>query len=245
MAWYENAFDELYPVLYPHRDDAEAERAVGALSDLLGDRRHVLDLACGSGRYLTALSGRGIRAWGLDLSEFLLTEAVEREGLKGRLVRGDMRRLPFGNGTVDAVINMFTSFGYFAGDVENVVVIQEVARILTPGGIFVLDFLNAHRVREETGGHTTRHRAGYTIEENRFLDDNERYLVKRVRATPDDPEAEGMSYDERVRIYTAEELTTMIRGAGLRIVGQFGDYDRGEFNRAMSDRVIFAAEKPE
>lgn len=245
MAWYEEAFDALYPVLYPHRDRAEAELAVLAFADLLAGRARVLDLGCGAGRYLSALVAHDVAAFGLDLSEFLLHEAAVREGMRGRLVRADMRRLPFVSGSLDAVINMFTSFGYFAGDVDNVVVIQEVSRVLAPRGVFVIDFLNAHKVRENPGGHTKRERSGYVLDEDRYLDDGDRYLVKRVLAVPTDSAASEVAYEERVRMYTDDELADMIRGAGMRIVGQFGDYSRGAFDSAASDRLIFACEKPE
>ena len=92
--WYEVAFDRIYPVLYRHRSDDEAELVLDSFADLLAGRARVLDLACGAGRYMSSADKRGMATWGVDLSEFLLSEAAAREGLAGRLVRGDMRRLP-------------------------------------------------------------------------------------------------------------------------------------------------------
>ena len=89
----------------------------------------VLDLACGTGRHTEALRGRGFRALGVDLS---LTLLARRPGLPR--VGGDMRRLPFAGGSFDWVLNFFTSFGYFESERENFRVLQEVVRVLAPGG---------------------------------------------------------------------------------------------------------------
>jgi len=144
--WYEIAFDRLYPVLYGHRDESEARRAVASFGQLFDHRGPVLDLACGNGRYVSALMEAGVDARGVDLSSFLLREAVRERGLGGRVVRGDMRRLPIRGGSVGGVISMFTSFGYFDHDLDNLSVLQEVARVLEPGGVFLFDFVNAGRV---------------------------------------------------------------------------------------------------
>ncbi|MCK5405858.1 MAG: class I SAM-dependent methyltransferase, partial [Candidatus Krumholzibacteria bacterium] len=135
MEWYEIAFDRIYPVLYRHRDDDEAEMVLDAFGDLIAGRDPVLDLACGNGRYMVSADKRDLRTWGVDLSEFLLGEATNRNGLSGRLVCADMRRLPFGGGVFGVVLNMFTSFGYFVADMDNLLVLREVSRVLRTGGM--------------------------------------------------------------------------------------------------------------
>ncbi|MCA9752871.1 MAG: class I SAM-dependent methyltransferase, partial [Gemmatimonadetes bacterium] len=99
MGWFAEAFGPWYGVVYPHRDDAEARRLASTLAawrDLAG-RRH-LDVGAGAARHLDALAELGVRSVGLDYSEHLLAEARRRAapGAPWRLVRGDMRHLPFG-----------------------------------------------------------------------------------------------------------------------------------------------------
>ena len=71
--WYETAFAAHYPLLYQHRDEAEARHCVDLLPRLapLGEGT-ILDLGCGGGRHLELIAARGGRAVGLDLSADLL-----------------------------------------------------------------------------------------------------------------------------------------------------------------------------
>nr|MBA3346785.1 class I SAM-dependent methyltransferase [Gemmatimonadales bacterium] len=69
MEWFEEWFGEEYLQLYPHRDDAEAERVVALIAGVVGLRPgcRVLDVACGAGRHARALRRAGARCVGLDL----------------------------------------------------------------------------------------------------------------------------------------------------------------------------------
>ena len=151
--WYETAFAAHYPLLYQHRDEAEARHCVDLLPRLapLGEGT-ILDLGCGGGRHLELIAARGGRAVGLDLSADLLRLAAER-GRETRadfaLLRGDMRVLPFLSASLTSVLSLFTAFGYFGGLADNASVVAEVARILRPGGHWFLDYFNAELVASE------------------------------------------------------------------------------------------------
>ena len=240
--WYELAFDRLYPVLYGHRDQAEAGRVVENYRNLFAGDAPVLDLACGNGRYLEAFGEAGLDMRGVDLSGFLLREAATSRGLAGRVVRGDMRSLPFRTGVAGGAISMFTSFGYFDADADNEQVLQEVGRVLASGGVFLFDFANAGWILGNPPGDTVVERAGYQIDERRSLEDNGRFVVKRVVATPLDG-TDPVRYEERVRLYRPAELEAMLSGAGLRIKERYGDYDRAAFDPVGSQRFITVCEK--
>jgi SAM-dependent methyltransferase len=57
-------------------------------------------------------------------------------------------RNPIDAKPVDAVFNLFTSFGYFDNEKDDKKVFQSVYDALKPGGFFVLDYLNEEFVRE-------------------------------------------------------------------------------------------------
>ena len=242
MTWYETAFGPFYPVLYQRRDESEAERVLELFGELLPPGGRVLDLACGAGRYMLAAAGRGLRVWGVDLSGFLLAEAAGREPLTGKVVRADMRRLPFRSQAFEAVLSMFTSFGYFSVDMDNLLVMREVSRVLTNGGTFLLDFLNAGRLTGMSPEETERESSGYLIGERRSLESGGKFLVKHVRAVNTKTGA-MLEYDERVRLYTRGELLTMLDSVDLGVSGLFGDYDRGEYDEKESERLILICEK--
>jgi SAM-dependent methyltransferase len=243
MEWYKVAFGDIYPLVYPHRDDAEAERVAQSLAPLLGGRSPVLDVACGNGRYMTAFAKAGFDMVGVDLSPYLLEDAVASRALRGRVVLGDMRELPFRDGSMGAVVNMFTSFGYFETDLDNVRVMHEAARVIVRGGVFLMDFLNAGALERELAGSrpSTRHERGAVIEEERAIVDGGRVLVKRVRVRIEG--REPVEYGERLRLYRYDDLVAMAGTAGLSPRAVFGSYELASYQPASSPRVILVCEK--
>jgi SAM-dependent methyltransferase len=235
--WYEHWFGEAYLGLYPHRDTAEAARAVALLQahDMvrLGDR--VLDLACGAGRHIAALASAGATVTGLDLSRPLLNAA--REAGAAQLVRADMRRLPVRSGAMDAVVNLFTSFGYFARDDEHAMVLREIARVLVPTGRFALDFLNAPAVRAGLVARDERTVQGRRVVQERRISDAGRVVVKTIHLADEDRQ-----FMERVRLFERPELETMMADAGLAVRHVFGDYD-GSAHGPSSPRLILLAQR--
>ena len=87
--WYEEWFGEDYLRLYPHRDDADAERAVALIAKTLELRPgwRVLDVGCGAGRHTRAFADRGARCIGLDLSAALLRLARQTGSRRGQSPR--------------------------------------------------------------------------------------------------------------------------------------------------------------
>jgi SAM-dependent methyltransferase len=235
--WFEQWFGEAYLRAYAHRDEADAERLVGLL-DVLGvaaPGQRVLDLACGPGRHTAALARRGARVVGLDLSRALLDAA--RDAGADRLVRADMRRLPFRAGAFDVVLNLFTSFGYFADDREHQGVLGEVARVLRHGGRFVLDFLNAPAVRAGLVSRDERTTGGTTVVQERWLSADGRFVHKRIQVDPD-----RRTFTERVRLYGRAELEAMMAAHGIHPIRAAGAYDGGPHG-AESERLILLGER--
>ena len=244
MEWYKVAFGEIYPLVYPHRDDEEALRVARRLVSLFNGRSPLVDVACGNGRYMRAFQEAGLEVFGVDLSAYLLTDAVASPSLRGRVVIGDMRMLPFRDECAGTVVNMFTSFGYFETDLDNVRVMQEIARVLSSGGRFLMDFLNAIVLERElaAGKPSVRREGDIEIEELRQIVDDGRVLVKQVRVT-----GEGrvpVDYSERLRLYRHDDLAAMAEASGLAPLAVYGDYDLNPFDATQSPRVLLLCEKP-
>ena len=214
--WFEEWFGEHYLRVYPHRDEADAERAVALVRRAIPWRPglRVLDLGTGAGRHTRAFAAAGAWCVGLDLSATLLRRA--REITPAPLVRADMRRLPFRHGSFDLAVNLFTSFGYFAHDGEHAAVVAGAARTLRSGGHFVLDFLNADTVRAAVASAEAGRPSAEPV---RRLSDDGRYVLKTIRVPAD------RTYTERVRLRAPADLAGMFRTAGLTVERTFGDYD--------------------
>jgi len=234
--WFASWFDSpWYPVLYAHRDDTEAQafiaRLVAAMRLVQGSQ--LLDLACGQGRHSRAFHGHGYTVTGLDLSpaSIAAAQALAQSGMHFEVA--DMRHLP-DHTTYDAVVNLFTSFGYFANAQDNLRVLQGVRRILKPGGYFVLDFLNASYVQ--------RHLVPY--EEIEWTD--VRFVIRRrveraavhKEITVSHPAGTEHFYEE-VQLLHPDTLRNWLIRSGLTVQAVWGDYSGSPFWEETAPRCIF------
>lgn len=240
MPWYKEWFGEEYLELYSHRDDSEADGNADFVErHLLGPRpRAVLDLACGAGRHTAALRRRGYRTLGVDLSLTLLAR-MRASGLPR--VAGDMRRLPFKPESFDWVLNFFTSFGYFAAERENFLVLEEIARVLTPGGRFLIDLMNPGPALAGLKPSERQLLDGREAEIERWYDAGSQRMQKRivVRSFGEPPR----TFLESVRLYQPEEVTIGLRWAGLEVESLFGNFHGDPYERD-SERLILIGHKP-
>jgi SAM-dependent methyltransferase len=238
MPWYKEWFGDDYLELYAHRDEPEAEEHIDFVERQLGAAkpRAVLDLACGAGRHTAALRQRGYRALGTDLSVNLL---ARRQDLPR--VAGDMRRLPFRNASFDWVLNFFTSFGYFESERENFCVLEEIVRVLAPGGRFLIDISNTEWTLGHLEAHSVEQLNGRRIEIDRWYDPVRRRLNKRIRfATRGE---KSRTFLESVRAYRPEEVTIGLHWAGLEVDATFGSF-QGEPHTDDSERLILVGTRP-
>jgi SAM-dependent methyltransferase len=245
--WYREFFDDLYlrvyqPLEAPEQVRREVDFIVKALDLPAGAK--VLDLCCGQGRHSLELARRGFQVVGVDLSEALLYAArkrAESEGLSVTFLHCDMREIDFAD-EFDAVINMFTSFGYLESEAEDEKVLGKVAQALKSGGKFLLDVVNRDRlVRDFQAREWHAADEGWLVLEERTFD----HLSGRMETRWVCVARDGVRYERlsSVRLYTASELRTMLERAGLKVTNLFGDYDGSPYSWD-SQRLIVVSCKP-
>ena len=160
MEWYEDEslWRELYPYVFPAERVAAAEGQVSQMLTLTGvTGGAVLDLCCGPGRHAVELARRGFSVTGVDRSPFLLERARERADAAAvavEWVRDDMREFQR-PASFDLACNLFTSFGYFERDEDNLRVLRNLRESLRGGGTLVMDMVG--RERMQTQGTEPRH----------------------------------------------------------------------------------------
>ena len=230
--WYERAFQREYLALYAHRSQIEANVQVDGLlqSGLIERKSPLLDLACGSGRHLNAFRMANMRAWGLDLSSDLL------RGQSG-VVRGDMRNLPFDAARFAAVTSLFTSFGYFESESENVQVLFEIRRVLRDGGALLMDHINPKPTLQRLVSVSQQQIGEATVTSRRHFDKHSRRLIKEVEFN------EGSRIErwhESVRIYEPDELDALLAMAGLFVERRCSDFSGAEFTAASPRQLVRA-----
>jgi SAM-dependent methyltransferase len=235
--WFEEWFGEEYLQLYPHRDAAEAGRAVDLILGRVGfvPGWRVLDVACGAGRHARAFEAAGARCVGLDLSAALLRAA--RQVTAAPLVRADMRALPIRPGSMDLTVNLFTSFGYFEHDAEHATALGEMVSTLRSGGWFVIDFLNPPAVRARLVPRESQRLNGTPIEVERSVSPDGRYVCKTIRT------GSGRRFTERVRLFGAGEIEAMLGAMGVTVRERYGDYDASPLS-PESPRTILLGQAP-
>ena len=238
VAWYKEWFGAEYLELYSHRDLGEAQVHVDFVERVLGKdpAGAVLDLACGAGRHTEILRQRGFRALGFDLSLTLLTQAPHLPR-----VAGDMCCLPFADNTFSTVLNFFTSFGYFESEEENFRVLEEIARILEPGGGFLVDLFNREQVVANLVEREQRTLQGYDAEIQRWFDASTKRVNKRIRVHS--PNRPVQTFVESVRAYERDEVLSGLEQAGLQVTALYGGFQGGNFNKD-SERLILVGSKP-
>jgi SAM-dependent methyltransferase len=217
-------FDEDYLYFYSRalgdeQSDTDAELLARLLD--LQPRMRVLDVPCGEGRIAGRLAARGCDVVGIDLSDLFL-DLGRRRWPSVTFQRRDMRSLTY-EAEFDAVVNWFTSFGYFDRE-ANDAVLQGFARALRPGGRLLLDFWNPDRVARfvELGSGKSAFvtdRDG-DLMADRFSYDpaagfrtTERFIVRRGRVR---------KIEFSIEHIPAPQLTERLERAGFREVRLFG-----------------------
>ncbi|MNO22824.1 Cypemycin methyltransferase [compost metagenome] len=241
--WYKDSFGADYLIVYKHRDFGgarrEVEQMIGWLE--LPPGAKVLDLCCGMGRHSLALAESGYEVTGVDLSEVLLKEARAQKGSEQvHWVRADMRELPLAGG-LDAVVNLFTSFGYFEEDKEHIRVLREIYRVLKPGGRFVIDFLNPGYVIHHLVPYSTREDGENQIDESRRIEQG--YVKKDIILTSK-KDGTRRQYREQVKLYPLEKFQELLEQSGLQIEFVHGSYDGGVYDPKTSSRMIIKGTRP-
>jgi SAM-dependent methyltransferase len=242
--WYVQAFRGDYRLVYAHRDLESAEREVAWLV-AQGLAGRVLDLCCGFGRHALAMARAGLPVVGVDLSLELLRAARElpefEPHLRGRLLCGDARRLPLAAASFDAATLLFSSFGYF-GEQGDGQVLAELARVLRPGGLAVLDLMNPAHVRAALVPRSRRSGPGFVLAEERRLADGGRRVLKDVELelVDDQGRRELRRWREDVRMYEVVELRELLAARGLALERVAGDYGAPPGGTAAPRAIAFA-----
>jgi SAM-dependent methyltransferase len=173
MYWWQRFFDNHY--LKVHKDlENQSSREVESIVKMMAlkPKTKVLDLCCGYGRHSIELAQRGFEVTGYDLSDFFLEKAQKDSAtlkLKIDFVKGDMRKLPF-EGKFDAVVNLFTSFGFFNQEKDDLKVLKGVSQALKPKGLFLLDLKNREHLIRNFQRRRWRPEKDFIMMEDNFLD---------------------------------------------------------------------------
>lgn len=140
------AWNDMYSVATKSLADenfrCRRDYSVAVLLKALGSGARVLDLGCGTGPVVSELRKWNIECVGIDYAPDMLRFAGERLRRLGiddcGLLRGDCRRIPFADGSFDAVVCL----GVISYVERYEEVLREIRRVLRPGGLMIVSFRN-------------------------------------------------------------------------------------------------------
>ena len=246
--WFDDFFGSDYLKIYSGNFDTkrtiqEVNFIIQALS--LSPQSKILDLCCGQGRHSIELSIKGMNVVSQDLIQAYLDiaeEEAKRKKVKISTICSDMKTIPF-ESEFDAIINMFTAFGYLKSKDDDFQVLQEMYKSLKPGGKLLIDTLNREWVIINNIEREWRLDKDGTIiiEERNFDLETSRNHVSFKLVSPEAKikEIEG----HKIRLYTLTELIQMLEEANFVFKKTFGDYNSSKYDK-NSPRMIILAEKP-
>ncbi|CAI2535030.1 ubiquinone/menaquinone biosynthesis methyltransferase [Serratia ficaria] len=190
----------------------------------------ILDICCGIGRLSHALSNICYTVIGIDLSIKQL-EVARRQKSKAIFQVCDMITPPVG--PFDAIVNVYTSFGYAENEAADQEVLSAWFHSLRHGGRIIMELSDMERAScvLEPDSYTYRDKNGV----------KEALIVKDKMLTVD-YEFKGQNLTCKTRLYWKEELKEMLINAGFSNIQLYGSFDLTA--KEPRDNLIIVAERP-
>lgn len=242
--WYETFFGGLYAQVLggenPEGRAAEESRMIKRILRLRKGKR-VLDCPCGMGRISFGLAKLGLDVTGADLTALYIRRARKRakeQGLNIPFLRCDMRELPFTN-EFDAVVNWFTSFGYF-DQAGNLAVARAAFTALKPGGKFLIEMCNKSFLLANFKPKGREDANGVRIDRTSRWDAT-KSQIHNVWVFTKGRKRERHSFSHY--LYSAPDMRKLLKKDGFRDIRFLGRPSPGRFTR-HSKRMIAVATKP-
>ncbi len=232
--WYASWFNTpYYHQLYKDRGHREAALFMNTLTNYLKLQKNdtILDLACGRGRHSKYLYKQGFDVTGVDLSKESINDAKQYEQPKLHFEVHDMC-LPYPK-QFDAVFNLFTSFGYFESEIDNLRTIKSIKAELKTTGYGVIDFLNVELAIKKLVPSEEKKVGDIDFHIEKYVEDG--YIVKDIRFND---KGKDYFYTERVKALTLEDFKAYFKEAKVELKHIFGDYQLNDFDRNTSERLI-------
>lgn len=232
--WFASWFDtKYYHILYKDRDYNEAQVFMDNLTHYLNlpEEAKILDLACGKGRHSVYLNSLGYEVTGADLSENSIIEASKSENEKLHFKVHDMRDVC--DSKYDAIFNLFTSFGYFESDDDNLITLKAIKHSLTEYGFACIDFMNVDFVIENLVPEEVKTIENIDFHIKRYVKVN--HIYKEIDF---EDNGEKFHYTEKVQALRLVDFERMMEEAEIYLLDIFGNYKLQPFYKNKSERLI-------
>ncbi len=205
----------------------------------------VLDMPCGVGRHSLEFARLGCTVTAVDRTAIYLSEArrrAEEIGLSLELIQADMRQFAR-EAAFDIAVNLFTSFGYFEDEADDLKVLENFHTSLRPGGALVMEMAGKEVLARDFRERDWLELDDGTllIEERRITQDwtwmNARWVLIK--------DGERRDYPLSHRIYGASDLSRLLRQAGFESIRVYGDLSGIDYDQNARRLVVVARKRDE
>lgn len=243
--WFEN--EQLWQALFPYMfEKAKFDKAVTQSAQLVKllniNKGKILDLCCGPGRFAIPLAQQGFSVTGVDRTNFFLEKAqhyAAQNNVNIEFICEDMNNFVREN-YFDVAINMFTSFGYFEQESDNLQVLINIYQSLQPKGRLLIDVFGKElfaRYFEATK--STKYADGAILVERLEIVNNWSQVKNEWTLIKDN---QAHTYPFLLTVYSGQELIALLQKAGFTNIQLYGDLMGTKYD-LYANRLIAVAEK--
>ncbi len=245
MEWFENEdfWRDFYPYMFPPERFAAAKEEVSRIVTLTQrSGGSLLDLCCGPGRHAVEFSQCGFRVTGVDRSRFLLDRAREhgsKSGASIEWIMEDMRTFVRPE-AFDLACNLFTSFGYFKDEQDDLRVLRNIHQSLKKTGVLVIEVVGKERLARTWQNTISTELAdgSLLVQRPQLRDDWSRVASEWILLK--DGHARSFSFEHA--LYSGRELKDRLLSCGFEQVQLFGDLQGSAYD-LEAKRLIAVARK--
>jgi len=241
--WQEFFWSGFYSEAWRGRIDEEGtqkevEGVLRLLNPLPGS--HILDWCGGEGRHSIPLAQKGFEVTLLDFAPNHIEaarEAAKGAGVTLNLIRADFRKTP-SSIQADYAVNLFTAGIGYLREEDDIEALQSLHAALKPDALFLLDTMNLFwlvRHYQPSGGYMSEDGSQRTVERREFDFWTNTSKSRMLYWTKDGKES-IQQFDHR--IYSAAELTSVLRRAGFEPFKLYGDFDGHPFDFETKRLII-------
>jgi SAM-dependent methyltransferase len=242
-SWHESDdfWETMAPMIFGNQRWDAAPVEVDQVVRLLGASpgAAILDLCCGPGRHSLELARRGFNVTGVDRTAVYIERAQEQaeaEGLAVEFVQEDMRHFCRPN-VFDAAISLFTSFGYFEDPDENHQVLTNMYHSLKDEGTLILEMMGKEVLARIFRERDWSEQDGVLFLEERKVSKDWSWMENRwimLRGQ------ERHEFEISHWLYSAAELSAMLKECGFGSVGVYGDLEGAPYDHRARRLVAVA-----
>ena len=247
MEWFESEefWQDFYAFMFSPERFAAAKEEVSRIMELTQcSGGSLLDLCCGPGRHAVEFAQRGFQVTGVDRSPFLLERAREHAstseaGASVEWVKEDMRTF-LRPAAFDLVCNLFTSFGYFKDEDEDLCVLRNIHRSLKDAGVLVIDVLGKERLARTWQSAICSPLAdgSLLLQRPQLRDDWSRILSEWTLIK----DGRTRTFNFEHTVYSGRELKDRLLSSGFQKVQLFGDLQGAPYGLEAA-RLVAVARK--